>query len=57
MDINDSEKNKFQLDGSKVAINTVNSIQGIDDIWNRNLNDLEKDKFDNNNNIRTVTAI
>jgi len=56
-DINDLERNKFESDFWKVAVNRTEAIQWLDDIWNKDLNDLEKDKFESDWSIRIVTAI
>lgn len=56
MDRTDLEKNKFNLEDWKVKLKTINDLQGLDDIWNRDITDLEKSKFENGA-IRTVTAL
>ena len=57
MNRNDLEKNKFDLEGSKVVIKTSAEIPWIENIWNRDINDMEKEKFDSNWNIRTIIII
>jgi len=57
MDGNDLEKHKFVLDSWKVKLKTSAQIAWVDDIWNRDINDMEKNKFDTNWYIRIITAI
>ena len=57
MNRNDLEKNKFDLDNWKVGLKTSNEISWIENIWKRSINDMEKEKFDSNWNIRIITAI
>jgi len=54
---NDLEKNKFELDSWKIKLKTSAQIAWINDIWNRDINDMEKNKFDTNWYIRIITAI
>ena len=57
MSINDLEKNKFALDYWKVSVDVTEASEWFDDIWNRDLNDLEESKFESDWTIRIVTAI
>lgn len=56
-DLNDLEKNKFALEYWYISVDVTLSSQWFDDIWNKNLNDLEKSKFESDGSIRIVTAI
>ncbi len=56
MDVNDLEKNKFQLWDWNILLKTSGAIQGLDDIWNRDITDLEESKFENGA-IRIVTTL
>lgn len=57
MSRNDLEKNKFALEFWKVSVDITEASEWIDDIWNRDLNDLEESKFEDDWTIRIVTAI
>ena len=57
MDRNDLEKNKFDLTNWKVGLKNSEEISWTENIWDRDINDMERDKFDPDWNIRIVTVI
>lgn len=56
-DLNDLERKKFVSDSWLVSVDTTGALAWIDDIWSKDLSDLEKAKFEVDWTIRTVTAI